>query len=298
MAKMRTARKLLLGREIAHMIESAGVSQAEAGSIIESSQSRIAGLISGAGTIAVGDLDLLASRLGFTDEGYKEALRELRRDNHKRGFWSTGHRRAYSEDIRLLVDLENVMDQLRSAEVEVVPGLLQTEAYARAQHADLPDDEDLSLTSDDFVQARLARQEILDKSDPPTVQFVLSESCLRRMWGDPEIMREQIEHLINLSNRKRVMIQVFPFYTPPGRRSPIGHRFTLLRVPSPGAAGPLELAYTEGEGEIRYLDDRKALTSYESAWARLTNAALRFEESRAFMKQVADEYKKMENPTP
>jgi hypothetical protein len=298
MAKMRTARKLLLGREIAHMIETAGVSQAEAGAIIESSQSRIAGLISGAGTIAVGDLDLLATRLGFPDEGYREALRELRRDNHKRGFWSTGHRRAYSEDIRLLVDLEDVMDQLRSAAVEVVPGLLQAEAYARAQHADLPDDDELGLTADDFVQARLARQHILDKPDPPTVQFVLSESCLRRMWGDPDTMREQIEHLIMLSNRKRVMIQVLPFITRPGRRSPIGHRFTLLRVPSPGAAGPLELAYTEGEGEVRYLDDRKALTAYESAWARLTNAALRFDESRAFMKQVADEYKKMKTQTP
>ncbi len=297
MAKLRTARKLLLGREIAHMIESAGLSQTEAGEIIESSQSRIAGLISGAGTIAVGDLELLANRLGFTDEGYKEALRELRRDNHRRGFWSTGHNRAYSEDLRLLIDLEKHADQIRSNEVEVVPGLAQTEAYARALHADQVEIE--GVTVDDRVAARLARQDILDKDEPPTLHFVLSESCLRRMWAPVEVMRDQIEHLIALSDRPNVMIQVMPFRTPPGRRCPISNRFVLLRVPSPGEAGPLELAYTEGEGEIRYLDDKKALAAHDAAWARLTNVALRFDETREFLREISREYtEEMNTPTP
>ncbi|WP_253866170.1 helix-turn-helix domain-containing protein [Prauserella halophila] len=287
---MRTARKFLLGREIAHMIETANVSQTEAASIIETSQSRIAGLINGAGSITVGDLERLARTLGFTDEGYNEALRELRRDNHKRGFWSTGHNRAYSEDLRLLVDLEKRADQIRQAGVELVPGLLQIEPYARAMHEDAPP-VDGGPTVDDRVAARLARQEILDKPNPPAVHFVLSESCLRRMWGDEDVMRAQIEHLITLSNRKHVMLQVMPFKTQPGRRSPVGNRFTVVRVPSPGAAGPLELVYTEAEGEIRYLDDRKALAAYESAWARLTNAALRFDESREFIAKVLDEWK-------
>jgi hypothetical protein len=297
MAKLRTARKLLLGREIAHMIEAAGVSQAEAGAIIESSQSRIAGLISGAGTIAVGDLELLATRLGFTDEGYRESLRELRRDNHRRGFWSTGHNRAYSEDLRLLIDLEKHADQIRWTEVEVVPGLAQTEAYARGMHADQP--EINGVTNEDRVAARLARQGILEKGEPPTVHFVLSESCLRRRWASAEVMRDQIEHLIALSDQPNVMIQVMPFRTAPGRRCPIGTRFTLLRVPSPGEAGPLELAYTEGEGEIRYLDDKKALAAHDSAWARLTNVALRFDETREFLRAVAREYtEEMNTPTP
>lgn len=214
----------------------------------------------------------------------------MRRDNHKRGFWSTGHNRAYAEDLRLLVDLEKHADQIRQTEVELVPGLLQIESYARAMHEDAPPP-DGGVTVDDRVAARMARQEILDQPDAPAVHFVLSESCLRRMWGDEEVMRAQIEHLIALSNRKNVMLQVMPFRTQPGRRSPIGNRFTVVRAPSPGAAGPLELVYTEAEGEIRYLDDRKALAAYESAWGRLTNAALRFDESREFMTKVADEWK-------
>lgn len=288
MATIRTAKKLLLGRELAHMIESAGVSQADAAKLIETSQSRIAGLITGAGSMSPGDLELLANKLGFTDEGYKETLRELRRDNHRRGFWTTGHNRAYSEDLRLRIDLEKHADQIRVSEVEVVPGLLQCEAYVRAQHAEQPEIDGLTL--DDRVQARLGRQDILDKPEPPTVQFVLSESCLRRMWGDAGVMREQIDHLIKVSNRPNIMIQVMPFDVPPGRRSPISNRFTILRVPSPGAAGPLELAYTEGEGEIRYLDDKRALAAHDKAWARLTAAALSFSDSRKFMKQLRTQF--------
>lgn len=289
-ATVRTAKKLLLGREIAHMVERAGISQGEAAKLIETSQSRIALLINGGGSISPGDLVMLADKLGFEDEGYKESLLELRRDNHKRGFWSTGHNRAYSEDLRLLVDLEKHADQIRSAQVEVVPGLLQCEPYVRAQHAEQPGSDDVSL--EDRIAARLARQDILEKSDPPGVQFVLSESCLRRTCGDAEVMREQTDYLIKLSKRPNVMLQVMPFGPPAGQRSPIKSPFTMIHVPSPGAAGPLELVYVEGEGEIRYLDDKRALAAHEAAWARVSNAALRFEETRKFLKSVLQDFRK------
>ncbi len=98
-------------------------------------------------------------------------------------------------------------------------------------------------------------------------------------------VREQVEYLIKLSKRSNVMLQVMPLGLP-GRRSPIGNRFTLIHVPSPGAAGPLEMTHVEGEGEIRYLDDKKALAAHETGWARLSNAARPFEETRKFLKSV------------
>ena len=287
---VRTARKLLLGREIAHMMEAAGVSQNKAAALIETSQPRIASLISGGSNISPGDLVMLADQLGFTDEGYKSALRELRRDNHKRGYWSTGHNRAYGEDLRLLVDLEKNADQIRSVQVEVVPGLLQCEAYVRAQHADEGAEEAAALPLEDRIAARLARQDILDKPEPPVTQYVLSESCVRRMTGDAAVMREQLDYLVKLSKRPNIMLQAMPFRRPMGRRAVITNTFTLIRVPSPGAAGPLELAYVEGEGEIRYLDDRKALRSHETAWARISNGALTFDETRTFLRQVARDF--------
>jgi predicted XRE-type DNA-binding protein len=289
MATLRTARKLLLGREIAHMIDAAGVSQHEAAKMIETSQPRIHGLISGQWNISPGDLVMLATKLGFTDEGHHAALLELRRDNHKRGFWSIGHNRAYSEEIRLRIDLEKIADRIQVVEVEVVPGIAQCESYVRAMYQDLPEID--GVTVEEQVKARSARQDIYNADNPPNVQFVLSESCLRRYWADAEVMREQVDYLIKLSNRPNVMLRIVPFKAPLGRRSPIGNRFTLLRVPSPGIAGPLEMAYAEGEGEIRYLDDKRALAAHTDAWDRLTNAALSFDDSRKFMRQIAADFR-------
>src|SRR5262245_6642785 len=106
MAAVRTAKKWLLGREIAHMVAAAGLKQEDAGAVLEMGQSKISGLLKGSGNISVGDLERLANRLGFTDPGHHAALFELRRDNHKRDFWSMGYRRAYREEMRLRIDLE------------------------------------------------------------------------------------------------------------------------------------------------------------------------------------------------
>lgn len=289
MPAVRTVRKWLLGREIAHMITAAGMKQEEAGALLEIGQSKISGLLKGTGSISVGDLERLANNLGFTDPAHHAALFELRRGSHKRGFWSLGYRRAYQEEFRLRIDLEEHADQIRGVAVEVIPGLAQCEPYVRALYSDTPDEQDVAL--DDRVQARIARQNIFDKNDTPIVHFVLSESCLRRVWGDAAVMREQLDHLIKLSDRPNVLVQVMPFNAPPGRRSPIGDRFTLVRVPSPGVAGPLELAYVETVGEIRYLDDKDALTSHEMAWTRLSTAALPFDDSRKFLRQVIRDFR-------
>jgi transcriptional regulator with XRE-family HTH domain len=289
MAAVRTVKKWLLGREIAYMISAAGMKQEDAGALLEIGQSKISGLLKGTGNISVGDLERLANKLGFTDPDHHAALFELRRDSHKRGFWSMGYRRAYREEFRLRIDLEERADRIRAVAVEVVPGLAQCESYVRALHADMPDQEGLTL--DDRVEARMARQNIFDKTDTPNVHFVLSESCLRRVWGGADIMREQLDYLVKLSNRPNVMIQVMPFNSPPGRRSPIGDRFTLVRVPSPGVAGPLELAYLETVGETRYLDDKDALTAHDLAWTHLTTAALSFDDSRKFMRRIIRDYR-------
>ncbi|WP_019927976.1 helix-turn-helix transcriptional regulator [Nocardia sp. BMG111209] len=297
--RLRTARKLLLGREIEHMITTAGVSQTEAAKYIETSQSRIAMLVNGSSSITVGDLERLAAKLGFVDPGYLDALRELRRDNHKRGFWNTGYRRAYHEDLRLLVDLEAHAGRLRVAEAEIMPGLVQCESYIRALHEPdryLPTDGD-AVSIDDSVEARLARQAILLDTNPPAFHAVLSESCLRREYGGRGVMVEQLEHLADLSRRPNILIQVLPF-TAATRGAGMEDRFTLVRVPSPGAAGDLDIAVVESQGDIRYIDDKAAVSTRETVWTRLSAAALGAEDSRQFMDHVARSFRRKTFSTP
>jgi transcriptional regulator with XRE-family HTH domain len=279
-----TAKKLLLGKEIAFLRERAGLSQAQAAALIEKSQSRMADMEAGQSSITPGDLILLLKGLGVTDEAHVEALLELRRNNHQRGKW-TGVRSMYAEPFRTMIDLEENCDLIRTVETEVPPGLLQCESFIRALYALSDDDRDL----DARVQARLARQAIFHKPDAPQVAFVISESALRREYGPPEVMREQLNYMIKLSKLPNVHLQVLPFRTRL-QSDWIVNRFVLLRIPSPGVAGPLDFAYTENTAELRYLDDKPVVATFEQVWARLTGVALGFEETRRFMRKVAADY--------
>ncbi|OLT22758.1 DNA-binding protein [Pseudonocardia sp. CNS-139] len=266
------------------MMEATGKKQADVAKILEVSGGKVSNLVKGSGAIAAGDLERLCNQLGYTDPGYQEALQDLRRHAHKRGSWSTGYKRAYSEDFRLLVDLERSATQLRVAEAEVVHGLLQCETYVRAQYAESPEMQGVSL--EQRIAARLARQEILTRADLVMAQFVLSESCVRRVVGDGAVMQEQIDHLIELSQRPNVFLQVLPFDRP----APAYRPFALIRVPSPGVFGPLEALYVDIAGEVRYLDDKGPLAAHEALWARVTNNALRFDETRDFLRQVRKDF--------
>jgi transcriptional regulator with XRE-family HTH domain len=283
---LRTAKLLLLGHEIRHMREQVGLSQAEAARLIEARQAKMADLEAGRAVITPGDLLLLAKGFGITDQDHIETLLELRRDNHKRGFWSTGYHRAYHEDFRLLVDMEQHADLIRSVEVEVMPGLAQCEAYVRAMFSGRANGE---VTDEDMIKARLARQETTIGTEAPEYHVVMSESCLRREFGGTAVMREQLDHLIKLSKRPNVIFQVLPFKTRPAGQASISTRFWLVRLPSPGIAGPVEIAYTDADGDIRYLDDKKALQAHEKTWARLTAGALGPADSRKFVRDVARE---------
>lgn len=286
MAKVTpTAKKLLLGKEIEHLRVRANLSQEEAAALIEKGQSKIAALEAGQASITPGDLLLLLKGLGVTEQPHIDVLMELRRNNYQRGKWS-GIRSLYSESFRTMVDLEEHCDLIRTVESEVPPGLLQCEAFIRALFSHRHTGADL----DARVQARLVRQGIYTRTDPPQVAYVISESSLRREYGPPEVMREQVDFMIKQTKRPNVRLQVLPFKTRVQSAS-IRECFVLLRIPSPGVAGPLEFAYTENEAELRYLDDKTAVATFDESWSRLTAAALGFEDSRKFMRQVASEYK-------
>ena len=129
------------------------------------------------------------------------------------------------------VDAEGKAHTLRIWQPIIVPGIVQTPAYARELFAAM------GLNSDqvsDYVQSRLSRQAILDRADPPSVVIVLDELALHRLIGTPEIMREQLEHLIELSKRPNILIHILPTRT--GANAGLG--------------GPIHLATGIGSPEV------------------------------------------------
>jgi hypothetical protein len=129
------------------------------------------------------------------------------------------------------VDAEGKAHTLRIWQPIIVPGIVQTPAYARELFAAM------GMTDDqisDYVQSRLSRQVILDRADPPSVVIVLDELALHRLIGTPEIMREQLEHLMELSKRPNIHIHILPTRT--GANAGLG--------------GPIHLATGIGSPEV------------------------------------------------
>jgi hypothetical protein len=285
----------LLGREIDHMIKESGASHERAGQILKIRRDRVADLVEGTRTITVGDLERLVVQLGFGKvEGYLDSLESLRSQAHRRGHWKSGFNRAYPDDLRLLVQLERAADLLRVAQVEIVPGLLQCEAYVRALHDDqrmppfLPS-ASADVTTEDYVAARIARQEIMQDDTGPEYRAVLSESCLMRRYGSNEVMRQQADHLLMMSKNPRVTLQILPFDVQ-AARAEITQTFVMLRVPSPGIASPLDVVYSEGLGKGTYDDTKTSLVWADATWSRLSMAAMNPDDSRLYIKHIADRY--------
>jgi hypothetical protein len=129
------------------------------------------------------------------------------------------------------VDAEGKAHTLRIWQPIIVPGIVQTPAYARELFVAMGMNDD---QVSGYVQSRLSRQVILDRADPPSVVIVLDELALHRLIGTPEIMREQVEHLLELSKRPNIHIHILPART--GANAGLG--------------GPIHLATGIGSPEV------------------------------------------------
>ncbi len=147
---------------------------------------------------------------------------------------------AYEPWVRAYLEMEARATVLRWWEALVVPGLLQTEAYARAMiRAGRPGDSNAEI--EQLVTSRMARQEIWERQDPPPPMLfaVLGEAVLRQRVGDAEIMRDQLDHLMEASSNPRITVQVLPF----------------AAAAHPGLLGPLLVASFDNDRDAAYLDN-------------------------------------------
>lgn len=194
--------------------------------------------------------------------------------------WWQPYATAISDKYATLMAFESEAISIRNFEPTLLPGLLQTEEYARAslQRGTV------RLTPEGIetrVEARIARQAVLDKADAPRTWFILDEATIRRPAGGPEVMRRQLLRLVEMAARTGVDIQVIPFAA--GAHA--------------GPLGPLViLGFTEGDDVVyceTYAADLypEAVESYGDVFDRLAQDALSIERSIKLIKHVAEEMK-------
>lgn len=283
MPSNQTVCRLLVGNELRRARDAAGHKQDVAADHIGAKLSKISRLELGQTRVTVAEVKMLLEFYG-ADPAHIDVMLSLARDCNQRGRWD-GHRAAHREWFRMLVDLEAGAEQIRQAQPEIVPGILQVEPYIRTIYAQSRRCR-TPAEIDDRVQARLERQEIFAKAEPPRMAFVLQESCLHRQVGDPEVMRLQLSHLVEVAAMPNVILQVLPFDAKT-YASGITRHFTILTIGTSGLASPLDFVYIESHDDARYLDDKAAVRGYMDIWDGLTAAALGPVESVELIKVVA-----------
>jgi len=233
-----TVLRILLGAQLRRLREGQRISVEDAGKSIRASHSKISRLETGRVGFKDRDIADLLTLYGVTDEEEREALRALARQANAPGWWHD-----YSDVLppwfEAYVGLEEVATQIRAYEVQFVPGLLQTEEYARAVTI-LGHDAASAREIDRRVRLRIARQAVLD-----------------RPAGGASAMEGQLKHLADLALRSNVTIQIIPFRV--GGHSAAGGPFSILRFAEPDLP---DVVYLEQLTSALYLDKPEAVDSY------------------------------------
>jgi transcriptional regulator with XRE-family HTH domain len=180
--------------------------------------------------------------------------------------WPYVYREAFPDWSRKFMEFAERAVVIRQYAAHVVPGLLQTEDYARAVlslDALLDSEEQLEVR----VTARMGRQERLSSPDRPELWVILDEAVLKRPIGGNAVMRKQLARLLDAAAERHITVQVLPFDQ--GGHEAMGGSLTLLTLPD-GA----EVAYTEGADYGQLIEEPAHVSRYKVIYDRLRAAAL------------------------
>ncbi|GAA2833238.1 helix-turn-helix transcriptional regulator [Kitasatospora sp. CM 4170] len=277
-----TVRRLLLGSQLRRLREARGVSREEAGYSIRASESKISRMELGRVGFKERDVADLLTLYGVEAEQERASVLGLVRAANATSWWHT-----YGDVLpgwfQTFLGLEEAAAEIRSYEVQFVHGLLQTADYTRAVitaggHVTEPAEVERR------VEVRLRRQRVLTAEQPPRVVAVLDEAALRRPWGGPELMRAQIDRLLELTDLPHVSIQVMPLGF--GGLRAEGGAFTVLGFAEPDLA---DVVYLEQFTTALYLDKPAEVAEYVAAMDGLVADGLSAERSRELLRSVRQE---------
>ncbi|WP_344966735.1 helix-turn-helix domain-containing protein [Salinactinospora qingdaonensis] len=226
--------------------------------------------------ISTPDLDRLLDLYKIRDQETREAMQALARDARERGWWSK-YKEIFGE--RALPDFEAEASSIRSFEALSIPGLLQTPEYAEAifRGGRYTAPEEVKRR----VDFRMARREILLRFNPAHLRAVIDEAALRRVIGDREVMRTQLEHLLYMAQLPNVDVQVLPFEA--GAHSALAAPFTILDFPDPLDT---PIVYIGTVTDAVFLEEHGDIERCSATFGDVQGAAMSTTRSAAFIKDV------------
>jgi transcriptional regulator with XRE-family HTH domain len=277
-----TVLRMLLGNQLRRLREEAGVTPDQAGYEIRASRSKISRVENGRVSFKERDVADLLTLYGVTDETRRAHMLLLAQHANSQGWWAR-YDDVLPDWFETYLGLEQAASLIRCYELQFVPGLFQTEEYARAVTV-LGHRAASAAEIDRRVSLRIKRQQILaNASQTPRVWAVIDESALRRPLGNAAVMREQLARLIEVAELPQVTLQVMPFER--GGHSAAGGSFSILRFAEPDLP---DIVYIEQLTSALYLDRTEEADHYREVMNSLSAEAATPDQSKLLLGKLIE----------
>ncbi|MDH6626679.1 hypothetical protein M2271_004496 [Streptomyces sp. LBL] len=280
MAGSPTARRRRLSIELKKLRENSSRTCAQVGEALDWSGSKVNRMETGSGRVQPSDIEALCRFYGTTEE-LREFLKSLAREAKTRGWWQV-HGSGIPEWFNIYIGLEQEASTFRQYQSELIPGLMQTEAYSSELHKTGAHMSAADI--DKAVRVRMERQALLMRTGAPDAWFVVNEGALRHVIGDQALMREQLERVLESTELPTVTLQVLPFDS---GTYPATGSFTMLGFPD--QEDP-DLVYRDGITDAIYLEGEHHVREYTRAFDGLRAAALSPQRSAQLINTVLKDY--------
>jgi len=267
MATGPTVRRRRLGTELRRLRESSGYKLEEVAGQLGVAPSTLSRIETGKAPTKSVYLTQLLEAYGVSDAGHRQVLVDMAREGHRKGWWA-----AYDDvlpsGLGVYVGLEAEASGLRSYEISVVHGLLQTADYARAILRETSP-RHTGEQIERLVELRMERQRRLNEEPPLDLWVIHDEAVIRRVIGGPAVMRRQLAHLLNEAARPGTTLQVLPFAS--GAHAGHDGPFSIIEFQERSDS---EVAYVESAAGPIYLEKDREVRTRSEAFDRLRAAAL------------------------
>ncbi|WP_458246468.1 helix-turn-helix domain-containing protein [Streptomyces sp. MAI_2237] len=279
-----TVGQVVLGKRLQELREAAGFKREEAARVLRVAPATVRRIEMAEVALKIPYVQVLLTTYGVPDEE-AAAFVALAEEANQPGWWQRFHD-VLPDWFSLYVSLEGAARIIRSYEPHFVPGLLQTEEYARAVMEAGTIGQTGPETIDRHVSLRMARQKLLDRPDPPHLWVVMDETVLKRPVSiRGEVMREQLDKLLEFAERDRITLQVAEFEDGPhpGTYAP----FTLFRFAEPELP---DMVFTEYLTGALYLDSRGEVSAHLEVLDHMTARAASAQRTKKLLREYRETF--------
>lgn len=277
-----TVGQVVLGKRLQELREASGLTRDEAARVLRVASATVRRMEMAEVALKIPYVQVLLDTYGVAEEEAGSFVR-LAEEANQPGWWHRFHD-VLPDWFSMYVSLEGAARIIRSYEPHFVPGLLQTEEYARAVLEAGTIGQTSPQTVERHVSLRMERQRLLERDDPPHLWVIMDETVLRRpvsMRG--EVMRDQLDRLLEYAGRDRVTLQIAEFAAGPhpGTYAP----FTLFRFAEPELP---DMVFTEYLTGALYLDSRREVAAHLEVLDHMTARAASAQRTRTLLREFRE----------